>query len=115
MSTIFFNNSVILQSGFDIYKAIEVDVDGPLAPYNYSWYLANANFHFEGLQTDRFEIIIDYLDSQLLGHNLETLTLCLRTSAQIKHFRCNKYLDETPCFAFPLYYGKEAPIEYCHA
>jgi cysteine-rich repeat protein len=61
--TIYFNNSVILQSGFDIYKGITVKVDGPLAPYNFSWYLEDANFIFEGVKTNQFKLNIDYLDS----------------------------------------------------
>jgi hypothetical protein len=44
--SIFFNNSVILQAGFDIFKAITVNVAGPLAPYNFTWYLEDADFIF---------------------------------------------------------------------
>ena len=61
--TIYFNNSVILQAGFDIHKAISVEVTGPLAPYNFSWYLKDADFIFNKVQTKEFTIMIDWLDT----------------------------------------------------
>lgn len=63
VATIYFNNSIILQSGFDIYSALDVSIDGPLEPYNFTWYLSNANFIMNSIKTDRFEFVIDYLDS----------------------------------------------------
>eukprot|EP00347_Sterkiella_histriomuscorum_P005840 403355069 len=113
--SIYFNNSVVLQSGFDIFKAIEVNVVGPLAPYNFTWYLKDADFIFNGVQTKEFKLMIDYLDTQLLGSEQENLTVCLKNVSQIKHFQCNKFMTDTPCWSFPMYYGKLAPSSYCQS
>lgn len=61
--TIYFNNSVILQAGFDVFKAITVNVEGPLEPYNFTWYLEDADFIFQGSQTKEFKLNIDWLDT----------------------------------------------------
>jgi len=45
--TIKFNTDIIVQEGFDIYNAIFLEVEGPLAPYNMTWYLVGSDFIFE--------------------------------------------------------------------
>jgi hypothetical protein len=63
MVTINFNNSVVLQNGFDIYSALTINVDGPLAPYNMSWYLQDANSFFAGVGSNSFNLMLDWMDS----------------------------------------------------
>ncbi len=68
-----FNNSIVLQPGFDIYAAISVDVYGPMVPYNMSWYLYNSDAWFDGVGTDNFEILLNWMETQLYGNGSETL------------------------------------------
>jgi hypothetical protein len=46
MIMIYFNNSIILEPTFDIYSAIVIDINGPLAPYNMSWRLDKADYYY---------------------------------------------------------------------
>lgn len=64
---IYFNTSIVLLPGFDIYEAIKIDVSGPLKPYNLSWYLVNSDSYFTGIAFDEFKIALDWLDTQRLG------------------------------------------------
>lgn len=69
--TIMLNNTVILDPSymFDLYKAITVDISGPLAPYNYTWQVENLNLLYQGLETDSFKIDLNYQDTRILGSN----------------------------------------------
>jgi len=110
--TLFFNNSIVLQDGFDIYKAIEVSVTGPMEPYNFSWYLNNSDYYFAGIGTEYFKIDLDFLDTQLYGTETENITVCFQNTTQIKHHTCNRFLDNVPCYTFALY-GVESSIDKC--
>ena len=81
--TILLNNTVVLDPSyiFDLYKAITVDISGPLAPYNYTWKLENLNLLFQGLQTNQFQIDFNLQDTRILGTNQETLSVCLTNSS----------------------------------
>lgn len=56
MITIGFNNSIVVQKGFDIYSAIQISVEGPIGPYNVSWYLLKSELIFNGMLTDEFNL-----------------------------------------------------------
>ena len=61
--SIHFNNSIILQPGYDIYNAISIDVTGPLEPYNMSWYLEDADPIFQMNPVDKFVLQMQWFDT----------------------------------------------------
>lgn len=107
-----FNTNIIVQDGFDIYNALFLEVEGPLAPYNMTWYLEDSDFIFDNQPIDNFVLQMNFLDSQLLGNGTETVSVHLNNTSQMKHATCERYVEYDTVNTFDLP-GRETPVSDC--
>ena len=67
------------------------------------WYLENSDAYYSGVPTKEFALVMDFKGIQLFGDGTEKVTACIRNSTQIKHWKCTRFLEVTPCYTFDLF------------